>query len=159
MNLSKKLGARLREVYLDGTWVANTNYQKILSDVDKDMALSKVGNLNTIAMLTFHINYYLKGLLQVFDEGKLEIKDTYSFDLPPIKSEDDWQKLVNEFLTNAERFIQIIQNLSDEEVLSPFIEEKYGTYERNIEGILEHSYYHLGQMSLIKKQINFINTP
>ena len=34
-----------------------------------------------------------------------------------------------------------------------FVDEKYGTYRRNIEGIIEHSYYHLGQISLIKKMI------
>jgi len=29
LELSKNLSDRLRAVYLDGTWVANTNYQKI----------------------------------------------------------------------------------------------------------------------------------
>jgi len=32
-----------------------------------------------------------------------------------------------------------------------FTDEKYGTYQRNLIGILEHSYYHLGQIVLIKK--------
>ena len=35
----------------------------------------------------------------------------------------------------------------------PFIDGKYGSYLRNIEGIIEHSYYHLGQISLIRKMI------
>jgi hypothetical protein len=35
----------------------------------------------------------------------------------------------------------------------PFIDEKYGTFLRNIEGVIEHSYYHLGQISLIRKMI------
>lgn len=35
----------------------------------------------------------------------------------------------------------------------PFIDEKYGTVLRNIEGVIEHSYYHLGQISLIRKMI------
>lgn len=37
-------------------------------------------------LLTFHIDYYLKGLIQVMDGGELEIRDKYSFDLPEIKS-------------------------------------------------------------------------
>lgn len=42
----------------------------------------------------------------------------------------------------------------DETVLDqPFADEKYGTYLRNIEGVIEHSYYHLGQVSLIKKMV------
>jgi hypothetical protein len=35
----------------------------------------------------------------------------------------------------------------------PFVDEKYGTYLRNIEGVIEHSYYHLGQVSLLKKMV------
>ena len=36
----------------------------------------------------------------------------------------------------------------------PFIDAKYGTFLRNIEGVIEHSYYHLGQISLIRKLIS-----
>jgi hypothetical protein len=32
-----------------------------------------------------------------------------------------------------------------------FVDEKYGTYQRNIGGMIEHSYYHLGQIVLLKK--------
>ena len=32
-----------------------------------------------------------------------------------------------------------------------FVDEKYGTYLRNIDGMIEHAYYHLGQVVLIKK--------
>lgn len=42
----------------------------------------------------------------------------------------------------------------DDKLLSePFVKEEYGSYLRNIEAQNEHSYYHLGQVSLIKKLI------
>lgn len=153
IELSKNLSERLRAVYLDGTWVANTNYQKILSDVNLEDSLIKIGNLNTIAKLTFHINYYLNGLLEAFESGSLEIRDKYSFDLPAIESEEDWKKLVNSLLSNATKFIEYVESLPNEKLLSPFIEPKYGTFLRNVEGVIDHSYYHLGQISLIKKRI------
>jgi hypothetical protein len=43
--------------------------------------------------------------------------------------------------------------MSKEQKDDIFEEEKYGIYRRNIEAIIEHSYYHLGQISLIKKLI------
>lgn len=101
--------------------------------------------------MTFHINYYLEGLLDAFDTGTLQISDKYSFDLPPIQCEDDWQKLVTVFLFNAEKFATKIENMEDAIFDLPFIDEKYGIYWRNIKGDIEHSYYHLGQISLIKK--------
>lgn len=101
--------------------------------------------------MTFHINYYLEGLLDAFDTGTLQISDKYSFDLPPIQCEDDWQKLVTVFLLNAEKFATKIENMEDAIFDLPFIDEKYGNYWRNIEGDIEQSYYHLGQILLIKK--------
>lgn len=155
MKRSLVIANRLREVLLNGHWIANTNYKEQLSNVNWEQATQKVDNLNTIAALIFHINYYLRGLLQVFNGGRLEISDKYSFDLPPIHSEADWNKLVNEFLNNSETFASQVENFSDDMLDMPFVDEKYGTYLRNIEGVIEHSYYHLGQLSLIKKMITY----
>jgi uncharacterized damage-inducible protein DinB len=153
METTAQLANRLREVLLNGTWIANTNYKMLLSDLSRNEATAKVGSLNSIASLTFHINYYLAGMLRVFKGGSLDIRDKYSFDLPEIKSEEDWQKLVNELCSNAEKFATHVEDLSEEQLDDVFTEEKYGTYRRNIEGVIEHSYYHLGQVSLIKKMI------
>ena len=43
--------------------------------------------------------------------------------------------------------------MTEEDLNIDFVDEKYGTYSRNINGILEHSYYHLGQIVLIKKLV------
>lgn len=147
------LASRLREVLLNGHWIANTNYKEQLQQVTWQQATEKVGDLNTIAALTFHINYYLKGLLDAFEKGKLEISDKYSFDLPPIHSEADWNVLVTDFLNNAEKFALKVEQMENPIFDQPFIDKKYGTYLRNIEGVIEHSYYHLGQISLIRKMI------
>lgn len=153
MSESKAIAARLSEVLLNGHWIANTNYKEQLLNVDWQQATTKVGNLNTIAHLTFHINYYLGGVLNVLKGGTLDIHDQFSFDLPEITNELGWKNLLNEFLYNAEAFVRKVEQLPDEHLDKVFVEEKYGTYLRNIEGIIEHSYYHLGQISLIKKMI------
>jgi len=154
MSKSIILAGRLREVFLDGSWIANTNYLELLKDLTWQQAVQKVASLNTIAALIFHINYYLTGFLAAFQGRKLEIHDKYSFNLPPITSELEWNKLVSDFLANSEAFVQKIEKMNDEELEKPFFEEKYGTFLRNIEGVIEHSYYHLGQISLIRKIIS-----
>lgn len=146
---------RLREVLLNGHWIANTNYREQIEDLDWTLAIHKVGDLNTIAALTYHINYYLGGLLHTFENGKLEISDSYSFDMAPINSEMDWRQLVAEFLDNAEKFAAEVEQMDDNIFDTIFVNEKYGTYLRNIEGVIEHSYYHLGQILLIRKMIAF----
>ncbi|MES2763433.1 MAG: DinB family protein [Bacteroidota bacterium] len=153
MKRTQFIANRLREVLLNGTWIANTNYKDQILSLTWKHAIGKVENLNTIAALTFHINYYLKGLLQVLNGGELTISDKYSFDMPEIKSEEDWNDLVNDFVKNAEAFASKVEQIDDALLDQPFVNEKYGTYSRNIEGVIEHSYYHLGQISLIKKII------
>lgn len=153
MERNKELANRLNEVLLDGHWIANTNYKSQVESITWKQATHKIGTLNTIACLTFHVNYYLAGLINVFKGGGLEIRDKYSFDTPPIESETDWRRLMNEFLVNSEIFVKEVAKLTDSKLDEPFVDEKYGTYLRNIEGVIEHSYYHLGQISLIKKMI------
>ena len=153
MKRNETLADRLREVLLDGHWIANTNFKKQIQSITWEEATQKIGTLNTIAALTFHINYYLAGLLNAFEKGKLEISDKYSFDLPPIQSASEWDQMVTEFLTNAEKFVATVAQMNDAHFDEPFIDEKYGTLLRNIEGVIEHSYYHLGQVSLINKMI------
>jgi len=41
--------------------------------------------------------------------------------------------------------------MPDSKINEVFVNEKYGTYLRNIDGMIEHCYYHLGQITLIKK--------
>lgn len=151
MKINENLAARLREVLLDGRWIANTNLKEQIESVTWDQAVRKVGDLNSIAALTYHVNYYIGGILNVFKGGELEIRDKYSFDLPPIESETDWKKLTDEFVDNSEHFIKAVTEMPDSKFDEPFVDVKYGSYLRNIEGVIEHSYYHLGQISLIRK--------
>ncbi len=151
--MNNELANRLREVLLSGKWIANTNFKEQITTTTWQQAIHKVENLNTIASLTFHVNYYIRGLLDVFEGGSLEIKDKFSFDSPEIKSEADWNNLVQMFISNAEEFIAHVEQMDDKMLIKPFVKEEYGTYSRNIEAQIEHSYYHLGQVSLIKKMI------
>ena len=153
MNRNITISVRLREVLLDGRWIANTNYKEQLSNVNWQQATEKLHDLNTIAALTYHINYYLEGLLNAFENGKLEISDKFSFDAPPVNSESDWNKMISDFLSNSEKFVHYVEQMEDSVFDQPFIDPRYGTYLRNIEGVIEHGYYHLGQISLIRKLI------
>ncbi|WP_353777580.1 DinB family protein [Winogradskyella sp. 3972H.M.0a.05] len=153
MKTSVELANRFREVILNGRWIANTNYKHLLEDINLEQATKKVGNLNTIAALTFHINYYIEGVLNVFKGGDLEIRDKYSFDFPELTSEFDWEALKTRLFNNSKAFASHVEQMSTEQLNAVFVDEKYGTYQRNIEGIIEHSYYHLGQVSLIKKLV------
>lgn len=153
MNLEPQIAKQFREVYLNGTWVATTNLKAQLSDVTWEEATTKVGNLNTLAALAFHVNYYVSGILNVLKGGSLDIRDKYSFDMPPVESQEDWEKLLDKMWSDGEAFASLVEQIPDEKLGAGFVEEKYGNYYRNILAMIEHSYYHLGQVVLLKKMI------
>ncbi|MBT8305268.1 MAG: DinB family protein [Bacteroidia bacterium] len=153
MENAQQLASRVREVLLDGTWIANTNYKDQIFHVSFEEAAHKVASLNTIALLTFHINYYVAGVLNVFENGILDIRDKYSFDMPPLNNSEDWDKLRNTLISNSKKLAIHIEAMTEAQLNANFVDQKYGNYRRNIEGLIEHSYYHLGQISLIKKLI------
>ena len=148
-----ELAKRFREVTLDGKRVAFTNLKEQLSDLTMAQATTKISTLNTIAALTFHINYYIQGVLHVFEGGELTIRDKYSYDLEPIVSEEDWIQLRDTLFTNAEKFATHIDQMSEEKLSSGFVKEEYGSYQLNIDTMIEHCYYHFGQIVIIKKMV------
>ncbi|WP_422858234.1 DinB family protein [Flagellimonas sp. S174] len=153
MNSAQLLAKRLKEVLTQGKWVIGTNFKAQIADLNWKEAIQKMHGLNTIADLTFHTSYYIAGVANVLEGGNLDIRDKHSFDYPPIASEQDWKNLVNKFYKDAERLIQLVENLSEEKLQETFVDEKYGSYHRNIDVIIEHSYYHFGQVVLLGKMI------
>jgi len=152
---TQQISKRLNELFLDGTWIAGTNFKNEIEALTWQEAVAQVINANSIAKLVFHINYYLKGLLEAFKTGALTISDRFSFEMPSIESEEEWESMKNEFMKNSIDFIQYVHEMKDEQLDLPFIDKKYGDMNRNIEGVLEHGYYHLGQIRLIRKWLSY----
>ena len=153
MSTASQLARRMEEVLLNGTWIANTNCKDQLAGLSWQLAIRPFQNLNTIAALAQHIHYCVAGIKQVLEGGDLTIKDKYSFDFPPIQSDKDWQDFLTTFWSDATDFIQLIKTLPEEKLAADFVKKEYGNYERNIDAIIEHSYYHLAQIVIIKKII------
>ncbi|MBK8787215.1 MAG: DUF1572 domain-containing protein [Chitinophagaceae bacterium] len=152
MNLSVETAKHFREVHFGGNWTS-VSLKETLADVSWQQAVTKVHSFNTIAVLVYHTNYYVSAVLKVLQGEALNASDTFSFDLPPIQSETDWKNLLNKTWADAERFASLLEQLPESRFGEVFTDEKYGTYYRNMHGIIEHIHYHLGQIVVIKKLI------
>ena len=152
MTTVKQIAKHFRDVYVGGNWTS-VNLKEVLADIDWEEATTKVNNLNTIADLVFHINYYVNPVLQVLQGGSLIASDKFSFDLAPISSEEDWQQLITKALTEATLFAEEMEKLDEAKLSEIFADPQYGNFYRNLHGIIEHTHYHLGQISLLKKLV------
>ena len=150
MNLVQQIAKLLRAVYFGGNWCA-VNLKETLKDITWKQATTKVYSFNTIATLVYHMNYYVIAILKVLEGGPLDAHDKYSFDHPPILSQEDWEKLLDKTWKDAERFASLVEQLPESKLWKIFSDEKYGNYYRNIHGVIEHLHYHLGQIVLIRK--------
>lgn len=150
MNLSAQIAKLIRAVYLGGNW-CDVNLKDTLKTVTWQQATTKIYSFNTIAVLVYHMNYYVSAIMMVLEGGALDAHDKYSFDCPAIQSQEDWEKLLDTFWSDAENFASLVEQLPESKLEETFSDEKYGNYYRNIHGVIEHLHYHLGQIVLIKK--------
>ena len=148
--MSQQIAKHLKEVCSGGNWTS-VNLKDTLAGITWQQATTQVYGLNTIATLVYHAGYYMSAVLKVLEGEPLVAKDSLSFDHPPITSQDDWEQLVNKCLADGAQFASLIEQLPDSILGSSFTGEKYGSYYRNLHGIIEHTHYHLGQIVIIKK--------
>lgn len=150
IELTGQIAKHFREIHFGGNWTS-VNLKDNLADITWQQATTQVYSFNTIAALVFHMNYFVTAALKVLEGNPLDAHDKFSFDLPPIRSQEDWQKLLDKTFTDAEKFAGLVEQLPESKLWEDFTDKKYGNYYNNIHGIIEHNHYHLGQIVLIKK--------
>jgi hypothetical protein len=150
MNLTAQIAKQFRDVHFGGNWTSS-NLKEALADISWQLAITKIYAFNTIAALVHHMNYYVNAVSKVLQGEALNASDKYSFDMLPINSHEDWEHLLDKIWKDADVFASLIEQMPESKLEEIFVDEKYGTYYRNICGIIEHIHYHLGQIVLIKK--------
>lgn len=152
--MSRELANRFREVILNGKFIANTNFKDQLEETSFGLVTTKIGSHNTISVLAQHIHYYISGVKNVLNGGDLEIKDQFSFDFPLMETEKQWNDFLSKFWSDGEEFAELVEKIPAKKLKENFVKPQYGTYHRNIDAMIEHCYYHLGQIVLLKKLIS-----
>lgn len=150
MNFTSQFAQQFRQMHV-GPSMVGTCLKDALEGVDWKQATKKVKDLNTIAQLVFHINYYVSAILKVLQGGPLDAHDKFSYDLPPIQSEEDWQNLLKKTWKEAEEVASLLEAMPEEKLAEPMDTGKYGNWFKNLLIIQEHSNYHIGQIVLLQK--------
>lgn len=150
--LTYHLAKHLRDVVRGGNWTT-VSYEHVLRDVTLDMASTRVGDRNTIVTLLFHAAYYVTVLRRVLEGGPLQSRDEESFHVPEPMTEALWRERIDMLLSDADASAVLIESMSEQQLWHDFTDAKYGTWYRNIAGIIEHAHYHLGQIVLLKAML------
>lgn len=156
MNLTTQIAKHFRDVHFGGNWTS-VNLKDTLEGITWQQATTKIYDFNTIATLVFHMHYYVGAVLKVLQGSALDAHDKYSFDHPPIQSQENWDHFLAQIWKDAETLANLMEQLPAQRLWEDFSENKYGNYYRNLQGITEHIHYHLGQIVLIKKLLSQTN--
>ncbi len=152
MNLNTQIATHIREFYFGDNWTG-PNLKEVLAEVTWLQATARVYSFNTIAALVYHMNYYGRVFQKALRGEPLNASDRNSFDLLPIQSQQDWVNLLDKTWAEAEILASQVEQMSESKLCEDFSQGKYGNYYRNIQGIISHNNYHLGQIVMLKKII------
>lgn len=152
-NLSNAITSHFNELFYKGGWTG-VNLKNVLGDVSLTEANTVCEGFNTIAQVTNHLSYYYPIQLKVFRGGDVEGHDSESWKIASPETEEQWQDIVSQLLAYGNEMINEIETINDDQMFEGFDKlGKYGTVHRNLLGIIEHTYYHLGQLVILKKLV------
>ena len=148
--LARNIAKHLREFYFGKNWTASSLKDHI-QDVSCDMAQTRFQSFHTIAELVYHIHYYSVVAGPVLEGNELDADDAVSFNAPTFQGQQEWEGYLAQIYQEAEQFASLIEAIPDAQFDDQFFDKKWGSTYRNIQGIVEHGHYHLGQIVMLKK--------
>ncbi len=149
MDLTKQIATHIRDIHFGGNWT-DVDMQMVLKDVTFGEATDSSLPFNSIALLVFHTNFYLRIVHKRLNGDTTKFKQEDSFIMPPLTSEAAWQALLQQTWEDAEAFARTVEQLPEARIWEE-ISKGNGSFYKNIHGVVEHNHYHLGQIVLVKK--------
>lgn len=152
MKITSAIAENIIACFEGNNWT-DVNVDDTLKDVYWQEAQQiTIASPNTIASLVNHLYYWNYILMQRIKGENPLIPGSNGFDVKELKNEDDWNKLIEETHQSFIQLADAIKNFPEEK-----LEETYAVgksyYYKNFQGIIEHAYYHLGQIVILKKLI------
>ncbi len=154
MTFSEAIASHLLDVFFGESWTDVWIFHT-LEDLDwKEAIQATPGSPNTIASLLHHITFYNKVIQQRLQGTDPVIDASNGFDMPPIHNAEDWiwMKTIN--LQSATDLAEMICQLPDSKLHQPIGNVPgASSYYKQLHGVIEHAYYHLGQIVILKNRI------
>ena len=138
MKITQLIAAHLQEAFEGNNW----------SDVNVKDTLDGI----TFRQATHVTNASPNTIKQRLQGIEPEISAANGFDLQPITSEHDWVQLKKNAFDTVNELASAIRDFPDERLPEESPVGK-GSFYKKLQGVIEHNYYHLGQIVILKNLI------
>lgn len=144
--ITERVITQLDGFYKGNNWVTESLEKRIFS-VASEKALIKLDDYgHSVAQLVLHMNAWRNFVLQKLEGNDgFDIEDNSDSDWPPTS---DWDRIKKDFESCHQRLIDAIKKFPVEQLHSTVPGRKY-SYLFLINGIIEHDYYHYGQIGSV----------
>lgn len=152
MDINQQIANHLKEAFEGNNW-SDVNVKDSLTGITLGEATTVTkASPNTIADLLYHITFYNKAICERLRGNEPVINEANGFDTPRLTSEEDWIQLKNNAFNTVQQLVDRIRNFPDNK-LSEENPPGKGTFYKKLHGVIEHNYYHLGQIVILKNLV------
>jgi hypothetical protein len=148
MKLTETIAQHFYEVHYGNNWT-DASVKDGLQGITWEQAVKKIGNVNTIGLLLFHMDFYNMVVYDRLVGNKRHFEHEESLKVE-INSEEDWQQLQERYFANVAKIHQAILQFDESNLFEKITEN---TPYKNLHGLVEHVHYHLGQINILKKLV------
>ena len=152
MKITNEIAMHIQDCFNGENWTG-VNIADTLSDVNWQQAQQQTAaSKNTIASLLHHLYYWNGILLQRINGNDPVVPETNGFNVDELKNENDWNELKEKAHQSFIQLANAVKNFPQEKLSSTYAAGK-SSYYKNLQGIIEHAHYHLGQIVILKKLV------
>ena len=152
MKEADRLISLFQKLYNGSPWI-DVNLVATLSKITAGQAQKKaLPNANSIWEITNHLISWRKNVLQRVQGKQINTPDNNYFE--PVKENSDkaWKETLNQLENTHKEWIDFLSKIETTQFENIYAGNEM-TYYENIQGILQHDAYHLGQIVLLSKYV------
>lgn len=152
MTLTDAIAQHIIDAHEGDNWT-DVNIKNSLQDISLKEALTVTkASANTISALLHHITFYNEVVLERLHGSNPKINDANGFNIPILSDQEEWQQLKQRNLQSAHNLAEAVKKFPEEKLFLPIVPGLSIAY-KTLHGVIEHAYYHLGQMVLLRNLI------
>lgn len=152
MQTSAAIALQMKEVYEGGNW-SEVDLAGTLADITwAEANIITPVSANSIAAILFHLQFYNNVVKDRLAGINTAIPDANGFDVPKMKNAADWKLQQQNCFASAHALMEVVSALPDEKLFEALTSNGVTLY-KTLHGVVEHAYYHLGQVVMLKKII------
>lgn len=152
MKITELIATHVLEAHEGRNWT-EVDVRSTLEDVTlKEATMNTRASANSIASLLQHLTYWNRVIIKRINGIVVPESEDNGYSGPVMHTEQDWIWLRADNISSAYELANAIRTFDEARLELPILPEHSSAY-KNLHGSVEHVYYHLGQMVILKQLI------